>query len=248
MTAPPPPGSSSRARWQHVIREAFAERLGIKALSIVIAILLWLIVKGRQPVQDYVMVRVMPTLDSSLVLLEQPTTLTALVSGRAVDIAKLRADPPAVHRIVEEDVPDTLLFPVGPSDVRVSAELADFIHVLDVQPRLVSLRFGNKATRQVPVVTGPGLIHLRRGTALLPDDHVGIKTEPRTVRVTGPRQLVRRIKSVHTYSMTITEGDTTAQLADIDTTGLGVRIAPSRVRVYAKCSVMEGKSGPGCPP
>ncbi|MDB4893277.1 MAG: hypothetical protein JWL61_5132 [Gemmatimonadetes bacterium] len=248
MTASLPPGSSTRARWQHVIREAFVERLGIKALSILIAVLLWLIVKGRQPVQDYVMVNVLPTLDSSLVMLETPQPLRALVSGRAVDIAKLRADPPAIHRIVDGDAPDTLVFQVAASDVRVSAGLADFVHVLDVQPRTVSLRFGDKATRQVPVMAGQGFIQLRRGLALLPADVVGIRTEPRTVRITGPRQLVRRIKSVHPYSMTITEGDTTAQLADIDTTRLGVRVVPSRVRVYAKCLVMEGRSGPPCPP
>ena len=70
------------------------------------------------------------------------------IDGRAVDIVKLRADPPAVHRIVDGDVPDTLVLVVTASDVRIPAELADYVHVLDVQPRAVSLRFGTKATRR----------------------------------------------------------------------------------------------------
>jgi YbbR domain-containing protein len=243
MTSPPPPGSS-RARWRHALREVFLARLGIKALSLLIAILLWLIVKGRQPVEDYVTVRVMPTLDSSLVLLEQPATLTALVTGRAVDIAKLRADPPAVHRIVDGDVPDTLVFQVAASDVRVSADLADFVHVLDVQPRSVSLRFGDKATKRVPVNAG-----LDRVRVIPSPDHdvYTLVAEPGFVRISGPRQLVRRIKEIRPYSLTITSADST-YLADLDTSGLGVRVVPSRVKISVKCAGnTEGGNGRPCP-
>ena len=95
------------------------ERPGLKATSVIIAVLLWLIVKGRQPVQDYVPVSVMPTLDSSLVLLETPSRVRALVSGRAVDIVKLHVDPPVIHRLIDGDVPDTLVLDVTPADVRV---------------------------------------------------------------------------------------------------------------------------------
>jgi len=240
---PLPPGSSTRARWRHALREAFVERLGLKALAVLISILLWLIVKGRQPVQDYIAVRVMPTLDSSLVLLEEPAPLTALVSGRAVDIAKLRADPPAIHRIVDGDVPDTLVFPVAASDVRVPAGLADFVHVLDVQPRVVSLRFGDKATKRVRVIAGPDRIRI---VPEVPYDIFTYNTEPSFVRITGPRQLVRRIKDVRPYSLTITSIDST-YLADLDTSGLGVHVMPSRVKISIKCSGnMEGGSGKPC--
>jgi YbbR domain-containing protein len=238
MTAPLPPGSSTSARWRHMLRGAFLERLGIKALSLLIAILLWLIVKGRQPVQDYVTVRVLPTLDSSLVLLEQPTPLTALVSGRAVDIAKLRADPPAVHRIVDGDVPDTLVFQVAASDVRVAAGLADFVHVLDVQPRSISLRFGNKATRRVPVVND-GRVVMRNGGVPFAADSV--QFDPRMVRITGPRRLVRNVKDVRPYSLMIEVNDTLQHLADLDTGGLGVRVLPTQVKVLLRGSASKAK-------
>ena len=236
MTASLPPGSSSRARWQHVIREAFAERLGIKALSLLIAILLWLIVKGRQPVQDYVMVNVQPTLDSSLVMLETPPPLRALVSGRAVDIVKLHVDPPAIHRIIDGDVPDTLVLDVTPSDVRAPAALADLVHILDVQPRSVTLRFGTRATRRVPVVND-GRVVMKNGGKPLPAESV--QFNPRMVRITGPRRLVRNVKDVRPYSLMIEHDDTLQHVADLDTAGLGVRVLPSQVKVLLRSSATK---------
>ena len=189
MTASLPPGLPERVRPAGTLRAAFTERLGLKATALVIALLLWLIVQARQPVQDYVTVRVMPTLDSSLVLLEQPGTLTALVSGRTVDIVKLRADPPAVYRIVDADAPDTLVLQVAASDVRVPADLADYVHVLDVQPRTVALRFGTKATKRVPVNAGLDRVVVRAEPRY---DRFTLQVDPSSVRITGPRQIVRR--------------------------------------------------------
>src|SRR2546430_16440295 len=131
MTAVPPPGSSERVSWRRTARAAITERLGLKATALVIALLLWLIVRARQPVEDEVTVRVVPTLDGSLVLLDATPQLKALVTGRAVDIVKLHADPPVLHRIINRDVPETLVLDVTPSDVRLPAELADQVRVLD---------------------------------------------------------------------------------------------------------------------
>lgn len=213
------------------LRAALTERLGLKATSLIIAVLLWFLVSARQPTQSYVRVRVTPTLDSSLALLEQPSQLEALVVGRAADILKLYADPPVVRRVIGGDAPDTLVLDVTPSDVRVPAELTDQVKVLDVQPRSITLRFETGATRRVPV-TSDGRILVKRGPTIVADAEV--RFDPESVRISGPRRLVRRIRSVRPFSLTIDERDTLPHIADLDTTGLNVRVLPAQVKVVVR--------------
>lgn len=231
MTALPPPGPSERLSRRSAVRAAFTEHLGLKATAILIAALLWLIVSARQPTVGYVRVNVIPVLDSTLVLLDAPPQLQALVAGRAVDIAKLYADPPAIHRRIDGDVPDTLVLDATPADVRLPDEFTNDIRILDVQPRSVMLRFGTRATRRVPVSSG-GRILVKDATSLRAAENV--EFDPAMVRITGPRRVVRRIDSVHPFSLSIVRGDTLRHVADLDTTGLGVHVLPSQVKVMVR--------------
>jgi hypothetical protein len=134
--------------WRARARAALTERLALKGTALLVAVLLWLVVGARQPTEAYVSVDVVPELDSSLVLLDGPPHLRALVAGRGTDLVKLYATPPVVHRAVEGDAPDTLVLDLSTADVRVPPELTNAIRVLDVQPRSVTLRFGMRATRR----------------------------------------------------------------------------------------------------
>ena len=214
-----------------MLRGIATERLGLKATALALAILLWVIASARQPTQGYVQVRVVAALDSSLVLLDPPTSLQALVAGRAVDIVKLHADPPSVHRRIDGDAPDTLVVDVIPADVRVPAEFANDVRILDVQPRSVTLRFGTRATRRVPVMSA-GRIMVKDSLSASAATHVTF--EPATVLVTGPRRAVRGITMVHPFSLSIARGDTSRHVADLDTVGLGVRVLPTRVTVQLR--------------
>ena len=226
-----PQGPDRNARWRTALRGAATERLGLKATALALAVLLWVIASARQPTQGYVRVQVMPALDSSLVLLDPPSSLEALVAGRAVDIVKLYAEPPSVHRRIDGDVPDTLVLDVTPADVRLPAEFANDVRILDVQPRSVTLRFGTRATRRVPVVSGGRILVKDSGSASAVS-HVDF--EPTTVLITGPRRAVRGIATVHPFSLAIARGDTSRHVADLDTTGLGVRVLPSQVKVQLR--------------
>jgi hypothetical protein len=209
------------------------ERLGLKLTALVIAVLLWFIVGARQPTEGYVPVRVVPTLDSSLVLLDGPPQLRALVTGRAADLVKLYAMPPVVRRTVSGDAPDTLVLDVTPGDVHVPPELADGVRVLDVQPRSLTLRFEARATRRVAVTNdGRILVHGDSGT-LAPSE---VRFEPETVRITGPRRVVRRLRSIRPFSLSIVQGDSLPHVADLDTSGLGVRVQPAQVKVHVRQS------------
>jgi hypothetical protein len=133
--------------WRRRLRDITTERLGLNAIALVFALLLWIVVSARQPTEGYVGVRVAPTLDSSLTLIGSPPEVQVLVSGRAADLVKLYATPLVLRRTISGDVPDTLMLDVSAADVHVPAELSEAVHVLDVQPRVVMLRFAKVRNR-----------------------------------------------------------------------------------------------------
>ena len=214
--------------WRRRVREIATERLALKAIALAVAALLWVVVGARQPTEEYVRVKVQPELDSSLVMIDGTAELEALVSGRAADLVKLYATPLVLRRRIGGDVPDTLVLDVSPSDVHVAPELSDLVRVLDVQPRNLVLRFESRSTRRVAVVSD-GRITLLADSGARPA--ADVEFEPRTVRVTGPRRVVRQLRGIHPFSLSIPNSDTLAHVADLDTTGTGVRAEPMQVKV-----------------
>lgn len=247
------PTPLDRRGWKAHGRAALTERLELKATALLIAVLLWLVVSARQPTESYVDVGVVPELDSSLALLDQPPRIRALVAGRAADIVKLYAARPIVRRRIDADAPDTLVLDVAPSDVHIPAELAGNVRVLEVQPRAVTLRFESKATRRVAVRNEQRVKPMLDGAngstpTAGPTRSVALSFAPETVRITGSRAAVRRVSSVRPVPLSIAWGDTMAHIVDLDTAGLGVRVHPAQVKVVARpaCLGAGGGAGP-CP-
>jgi len=229
----PPSGSSriTRRSWRARLRAGFTERLGLKATALMITVLIWVLVGARQRTESFVPVSVTPVLDSSLVLLGDPPLLRALVAGSTADIVKLYATPPEIRRSVSGDVPDTLVLDLTPSDVRIPAELSGDVRVLDVQPRSVTLRFETKASNRVSVLNGGRIRVQFAGGA---PATARLRFEPDSVRVTGPRRIVRRLRGIYPVALTIAVGDTLPHVADLDTAGLGVTVSPAQVKVRAR--------------
>ena len=222
---------SSHPTWSDRLRGVVTERLGLKAIALLLAILLWLVVSSRKHTESFVRVRVAPSLDSSLVLLGGTTEVRALVAGRAADLVKLAASPPVVHRSVGGDVPDTLMLDVTPADVHLPTELVDAVRVLDVQPRSVMLRFETRASRRVPIVND-GRVVVRSDSGIPSTGKVVF--EPEAVRVTGPRAMVRRLRGIRPFALSIALRDTMPHVADLDTAGTGVQVQPAQVKVQLR--------------
>jgi hypothetical protein len=127
---------------------ALTDRIGLKVTALVLAVMLWIIVSARQPTDGMVDVRVIPVLDKSLVLVDSPSAVRAQVYGRAVDIVKLRASPPVLRINVRAGASDTLVRDISAADVRLSAHVGGDIHVLDVQPRTVTMRVAPRAAHR----------------------------------------------------------------------------------------------------
>jgi hypothetical protein len=224
MPVPPAPGPT----WQRRLREIATERLGLKAIALLIALLLWLAVSARKPMESLVRVLVSPALDSTLVLLDGTTEVRALVSARAADLVKLAADPPVVRRSVGGDAPDTLVLDLTAADVQVPPGLAGQVRVLDVQPRSITLRFETRASRRVPIVNDGRVVVRTDSTARA---NGGVVFEPQAVHVTGPRRVVRRMRGIRPHSLSIAMNDTMPHVADLDTAGIGVQVQPAQVKV-----------------
>jgi len=220
--------SATRTTWRLRLREIATERLGLKAIALLIAILLWLVVSARQPTETLVRVRVLPVLDSTLVLVAGTTEVHALVAGRAADLVKLTTEPPVVRRSVGGDAPDTLVLDLTVADVHVPPELADHVRVLDVQPRSITLRFETRASRRVPIVNDGRVVV---GTDSSVPTSGDLVFDPKAVRITGPRRIVRRLSGIHPHALAIAMNDTMPHVADLDTTGIGVEVQPAQVKV-----------------
>ena len=126
------------------VRGALTQRLGLKATALVIAIFLWFAVAARRPLEATVPVELRPALDTSLVLLGDRPAMRALVVGRTSDLAKLYTQPLAVRFSVSGRAADTLPLDVTPGDVHLPADVEGAVHVLDVQPRHVTLHIGRR--------------------------------------------------------------------------------------------------------
>lgn len=197
--------------------------LGLKAISLGLALLLWLVMSVRMPTEGYVTVRIEPTLDSSLALLDRVPDVRVLVAGRTADLVKLYAAPPVIRYVVDADAPDTLLVRLAPGDIRLAPDVADNVRVLDVQPRSVTLRFASRATRRVAVVNDARVT--RDGGA------AAVRFEPATVRISGARSAVRPVRALRPVPLSLSARDTLPRDVALDTAGLGVRATPAQVRL-----------------
>jgi YbbR domain-containing protein len=205
---------------------AVTERLGLKATAMFMAIVLWFVVNAKEPQIELVPVKFSLTLDSSLVLRDQPTQLQAIVAGSPKELIKLSSNPPQIHRQVTADAPDTLQVDLHPSDV-ILPDGVDAV-IRDVQPRSLVLRFEPTWTKHVAIAPSGIDMLTQPGTPM-----VKPVFDPDVVQVSGPRHLVLQVKSVRTIRTTIPFPDSLPHLVDIDTTGLapGIRVRPGQVKV-----------------
>ena len=223
MTGPPalrPPSALQRR-----LRAAFSVHLGLKATAVFIAVVLWFVINAKEPQLQLVPVRFTPVLDSSLVLRDPVPPLQAIVAGSPKELIKLTSNAPRIHRQITADSPDSLVLDLRPDDVTLP-DGVDAV-VRDVQPRSVTLRFESMWSRKVPVRSTIDV-----GTAGNPGP-VGLRFDPESVQVTGPRHIVSGVSSVRTVKTTISFPDSLPHLIDIDTAGLNpaIRVRPAQVKV-----------------
>jgi YbbR domain-containing protein len=168
---------------------------GLKVLSLVLAVLLWMVVSGEETVERGLRV--------PLELLQVPAGLELTGEVPATVDVRVRGASGTLSRVSTGDVVAVLdlrsarsgrrLFPLTPDQVRVPFG----VEVVQVQPSALAMAFESSASRQVPVVPAvdgrpaPGYV-------------VGQMTaDPKTVEVIGPETAVRRVTEALTEPVSV---------------------------------------------
>jgi len=169
--------------------------LGLKALSLGLALLLWMVVSGEETVERGLRV--------PLELQQMPAGLEVLGDVPATVDVRVRGASGALSRVGSGDVVAVVdlrsarsgrrLFPLTPDQVRVPFG----VEVVQVTPSAVAMAFELSATREVPVVPtmdgrpAPGYV-------------VGpLVAEPPKVEVIGPESVVKRAEEVVTEPVSV---------------------------------------------
>jgi YbbR domain-containing protein len=169
--------------------------LGLKALSVVLALLLWMIVSGEEMVERGLRVPLeLQQVPLGLELTgEVPATVDVRVRGASGTLSRVSTGDVVAVLDLRTARSGRRLFPLTPDQVRVPFG----VEVVQVQPSALAMAFEPSASRQVPVMPAvdgrpaPGYV-------------VGaLSADPKTVEVIGPESAVRRVTEALTEPVSV---------------------------------------------
>jgi len=206
--------------------------LGLKALSLVLALLLWMIVSGEETVERGLRVPLeLQQVPAGLELTgEVPATVDVRVRGASGTLSRVSTGDVVAVLDLRNAQSGRRLFPLTPKDVRVPFG----VEIVQVQPSALAMAFEPSASRRVtviPAVDGrpaPGYV-------------VGsLEADPKTVEVIGPETAVRRATEALTEpvsvagardrvqrSVTLGLIDPSLRLKNVGTATVTVQIVPA---------------------
>ena len=171
------------------------KHLGLKLLSLVMALVLWMVVSGEETVERGLRVPLeLQQVPGGLELTgEIPTTVDLRVRGPSGALGRLSAGDVVAVLELRGASEGRRLFPLTPEQIRVPFG----VEVVQVTPSAIAMAFERSATKQVPVVAAidglpaPGYV-------------VGARTaEPSRVEVIGPESVVKNVAEVLTEPVSV---------------------------------------------
>jgi YbbR domain-containing protein len=168
---------------------------GLKVLSLVLAVLLWLIVAGEETVERGLRVPLQfEQFPGGLELLGEPPMLVDVrVRGPATTVSNMSPGDVVAVLDLRASAPGRRLFQLTPEQVRTPFG----VEVVQVAPATIAMAFEKSVTTQVPVAPvvegspAPGFV-------------IGkVTSAPQTVEVIGPESAVRQVTEAMTESITV---------------------------------------------
>jgi YbbR domain-containing protein len=197
--------------------------LGLKFLSVGIAVLLWLTVAGEPIVERGLRVPLeLRNTPEELVVIEgPPSQVDVRVRGPSSVLSHLDAGDVVAMLDVDQARPGTHLFHLALTNVRVPFG----VEVVQLTPTAISLKFETSGTKAVPVVA------VTEGTPGLGFQVGQIIIDPPVIEATGPESSLKLLKQAVTEPVSI-EGATAA----INQT-VTISVADTRLRLLTAQSV-----------
>ncbi len=205
--------------------DRFGRNLPLRLVAVGVAVLLWLLVAGQQPVERSLRVpleftNLPPQLE---VLGDAPDSVDVRVRGSSGSLGRIPAGELVAVLDLASAKPGRRLFHVGNTDVRTPFGL----DVVQVSPSSISMTFepsGSKVVAVVPNVEGEPAAGFRVGAVV---------ADPVQVDVLGPRSVLDRLSEATTEPVSV--AGASAPVTDIVTVGVAdayARLrAPQRARV-----------------
>jgi len=213
--------------------------LGLKLLSLLMAVVLWMMVSGEETVERGL--RVPLELQQVPAELEMtgdiPTTVDVRVRGPSGTLSRMSAADVVAKLDLRGAREGQRLYPLPPEQIRVPFS----VEVAQVTPSAIAIGFERSATRQVPVVAA---VDGRPAPGFL----VGAKTaDPQRVEVVGPESVVRDVTEVLTEPVSVAGArdevtqsvaigvlDPTLRLKSVRTAVVTVKIVPAPLERTAR--------------
>ncbi len=171
------------------------QHLGLKLLSLVMALVLWMVVSGEETVERGLRVPLeLQQVPAGLELTgDVPTTADLRVRGPSGTLSRVSAGDVVAVLDLRSAVEGRRLFTLTPEQIRVPFG----VEVVQVTPSAIAMAFERSAIKQVPVV--PAVDGLPAAGYV-----IGAKTaDPPRVEVIGPESIVKTVAEVLTEAVSV---------------------------------------------
>jgi YbbR domain-containing protein len=206
----------------------------IKLTALVLAIVLWAVITAQEATTRWFTVILDVQPPTGRVLTSELPQVQARYTGTLGELFRLTETPPTIHKVM----PDTL----SGSTYTLTLSTADLVTTegigviaQDVTPDTITLQLDDVMERRIPVVSRIGII---------PAEGFGLdnlRISPESVTVRGPEALLDELRSIGTSRLdTSRVRESLALTVPLDTAdlGIGVRVEPSEVRIFAEIVTM----------
>jgi YbbR domain-containing protein len=214
------------------LKNLLFENWSLKLTAILIAVTLWLVVRGDSLAERVITVPLEVRVPRFMEITnERPSSVDVTVRGAVSNVWFGQSIPTCTVDLQSADEGEHVV-PLSPSNVRIPR--ATGLEVLSVRPARITLRLERSVTREAPITV------TLRGEPAKGFEVYGKTSTPAAVLLIGPRSRIQRIREVPTESVSIAGARDTLRLhVNLDIRDSFVRCGTDGVDVTVELGVQR---------